>query len=112
MENNILISILYEYYHELLTKKQENVIEMYYLEDLSLTEIASIQNVSKQSISETIKRSEKALLDYEKALGMYDRLNKLSNLVDELEENLIEDLDDEKYSKYLDLIYQIKNKLK
>ena len=112
MEKNVVISILYEYYGKLLTDKQAESIEMHYLEDLSLTEIADIQGVSKQSISETIKRSEKALLDFEKGIGMYKRSNELSELVDRLEKNLINDLDYEEYSKYIDLIFQIKTKLK
>lgn len=112
MDRNVIISILYEYYQKLLTEKQAEAIEMHYLEDLSLTEIADIQGVSKQSISETLKRSEKALIDFEEALGMYKRMTDLSNLIDSLEESLINDLDDEEFSKYLNLIYQIKNKLK
>ena len=112
MERNVMISILYEYYQKLLTEKQAEAIEMHYLEDLSLTEIADIQGVSKQSISETIKRSERALIDFEKSLGMYNRMSELSNIIDSLEDSLMEDLDDEKFSKYLDTFYQIKNKLK
>lgn len=112
MEKNIMISIFFEYYKKLLTDKQAEAIEMYYLEDLSLTEIADIQGVSKQSISETIKRSEKALYDFEDSLKMYERINELSSLVDRLENNLLNDLDDEHFSKYMEIIYQIRNKLK
>lgn len=112
MDKNIMISIFYEYYKNLLTEKQAEAIEMHYLEDLSLTEIAEIQGVSKQSVSETIKRSEKALFDFESSLGMYERINDLSNLVDSLENNLLNDLDDDQFSKYMEIIYQMRNKLK
>lgn len=112
MEKNVMISILFEYYGKLLSKKQHDSIELYYEEDLSLTEIADLQNVSKQSISETIKRSEKALIEYEEKLGLYKRMSELQSLVDSLEEKLMDDLDDEEYSKYIDLIFQINSKLK
>lgn len=112
MEKNVMISILFEYYGKLLSKKQYDSIELYYEEDLSLTEIADLQNVSKQSISETIKRSEKALIEYEEKLGLYKRMSELQSLVDSLEEKLMDDLDDEEYSKYIDLIFQINSKLK
>ena len=70
MEKNVIIGILYEYYGELLTEKQSESIELYYLEDLSLTEIADVMKISKQSVSENIKRSEKALLNFEDKLGI------------------------------------------
>ncbi len=112
MEKNVMISILFEYYGILLSKKQHDSIELYYEEDLSLTEIADLQNVSKQSISENIKRSEKALIEYEEKLGLYKRMSELQSLVDSLEEKLMDDLDDNKYAKYIDLIFQINSKLK
>lgn len=112
MEKNVIISILYEYYGKLLTEKQAQVIELYYEEDLSLTEIAEILKVSKQTVSETIKRSEKILLDFEEKLKLVERLDKITDLINIIEENLIEDLNDEEYTRYIDLIFQIKNNLK
>lgn len=112
MEKNVMIGILYEYYGKLLSKKQQDAIELYYEEDLSLSEIADIQNVSKQSISETIKRSEKILIDFEDKLGLYKRMSDLQNMVDSLENKLMNDLSDEQYAKYIDLIFQINSKLK
>lgn len=111
MDKNVEIGILYEYYKGLLTETQSDSIEKYYLEDLSITEIADILGVSKQSISENLKRSEKALLNFEDKLGLYKKMNNLSELIDGLDKNLIEDLDDNTYSKYLDIIFQIKSKL-
>nr|WP_276939812.1 DNA-binding protein [Helcococcus sueciensis] len=112
MEKNVMISILFEYYGKLLSKKQHDSIELYYEEDLSLTEIADLQKVSKQSISETIKRSEKALIEFEDKLGLYKRMSELQCLVDSLEEQLMDDLDDNQYAKYLDIMFQINSKLK
>lgn len=112
MDKSVMISILYEYYKKLLTEKQAESIYLYYFEDLSLTEIAEIQGVSKQSISETIKRSEKFLLDCEESLGIYKRFNELSDMIEQLEANLLNDLDNETFSKYLDLLFRMKEKLR
>lgn len=111
MDKNVEIGILYEYYGGLLTETQSESIEKYYLEDLSITEIADMMGVSKQSISENLKRSERTLLNFEENLGLYKKMISLSELIDILDKNLIEDLDDDKYSKYLKLIYEIKSKL-
>lgn len=107
-----MMSILYEYYGKLLSKKQAEAIDLYYEEDLSLTEIADILGVSKQNVSETIKRSEKALISYEEKLKLVENSDKLQKLIYKLEDKLINDLDDQKYSEYIDLLFQIKSKLK
>lgn len=112
MEKNVIIGILFEYYGKLLSKKQAQAIELYYDEDLSLTEIAEIQGVSKQSVSETIKRSEKSLFEFEENLNLVERLSTIQEDIDILEEKLINDLDDNKFSEYMDLLFQIKSKLK
>ncbi|NLW52826.1 MAG: DNA-binding protein [Tissierellia bacterium] len=83
MEKNIEIGTLYQYYKDLLSEKQAEAIEQYYLEDLSLTEIAEITGVSKQAVSTNIKRAEKLLEDYENSLKVYE---KLVYLVDSLED--------------------------
>lgn len=108
MEKNVIISILYGYYYKLLTKKQAEAIELYYEEDLSLTEIAEIFGVSKQNVSVMLKRSENALISFEDKLGFIKKSNQLQKLVDTLEKKLMDDLDDEKYSKYIDILFEIK----
>lgn len=111
MEKNVMIGILYEFYGDLLTDKQKETIELYYLEDLSLTEIAKIQKISKQGVSDSLKRSEISLLNFENKLKMYEKSNEISNLINRLEQNLIEDMDDITFSKYIGLLFEIKSKL-
>jgi len=60
---------LYDCYGCLLTSKQCALLEMHYLEDLSLGEIAAEEGVSRQAVHDTIKRAEEALLAYEERLG-------------------------------------------
>ena len=74
MEKVVWISLLYDFYGQLLTEKQQEFIELYYGDDLSLAEIASICNVTRQAVHDTIKRAEKILNNYEEKLGLVAKL--------------------------------------
>lgn len=63
------IALLYDFYGPLLTPRQQELIQAYYLEDLSLAEIAGSDGVSRQSVHDLVKRSETALHEYEERLG-------------------------------------------
>ena len=64
------ISLLYDFYGQFLTKKQREVMHLYFENDYSLSEIAENLNVSRQAIHDTIKKSKKALTEYEERLGL------------------------------------------
>jgi len=61
---------LFDIYKVLLTPKQCEYIQMYYQEDLSLSEIADEVGVSRTAVHDNIKRTEKLLLSYEEKLNM------------------------------------------
>ncbi|MDE5841605.1 MAG: DNA-binding protein, partial [Malacoplasma sp.] len=63
------ISLLIDFYGKLLTDKQLQNITDYYFNDLSLSEIAQNNNVSRVAIYDSIKKSENELDDFEKKLG-------------------------------------------
>lgn len=85
MEDRVEISLLMDCYNPLLTEKQSNVMELYYNEDLSLGEIAELNNTSRQAIHDLIKRCYKQLLSYENRLNLLqksiNRENKIINLL-------------------------------
>ena len=68
MDKKVEISILLQIYGNLLTKKQQDVMNLYYNEDLSLSEIAEIYKISRQGVNDLIKKGETKLLEYEKVL--------------------------------------------
>lgn len=68
MDKKVEISILLQIYGKLLTKKQQDVMNLYYNEDLSLSEIAEIYKISRQGVNDLIKKGETNLLNYEKIL--------------------------------------------
>ena len=93
MEKLVQVGILYDFYGKLLSEKQLQVIELYYLYDLSLTEIGEELDITKQGVSDTLKRAERKLLKYEDTLGLvkkfrnsHDRARNIINLCDELKE--------------------------
>lgn len=68
---------LYAYYGKLLTKGQQNYFEDYYYNDLSLGEIAINHQVSRQAVYDNLRRSSKALINYEKKLKMQAEFNQI-----------------------------------
>ncbi|PJI06614.1 MULTISPECIES: putative DNA-binding protein [Clostridium] len=73
MEERIYYSILLSTYGTLLTEKQLNVMKLYYDDDLSMPEIAELNNTTRQAIYDLIKRCHKVLLNYEHKLKLLDK---------------------------------------
>jgi len=71
IEKNERINALFEFYQPLLTKKQNEYIQLYYADDYSLGEIAEEFEVSRQAVYDNIKRTEKILESYEDKLHLY-----------------------------------------
>ena len=65
MAKDLRISYLLDFYGDMLTDKQREVVELYYNEDLSLAEIAAISKITRQGVRDSIKRAESQLLEYE-----------------------------------------------
>ena len=59
-----------DFYGEMLTEKQKEVVELYYNEDLSLAEIAQIAQITRQGVRDSIKRGEATLIEMEERLGL------------------------------------------
>lgn len=74
MEKNVEISMLSEIYGKLLTKKQSEIIEDYYNNDLSLSEIAENNQITRQAVRDILKKGEKKLFEYEEKLLFMKRM--------------------------------------
>lgn len=82
LEKTTRINFLYDFYQALLTEKQRNYMEMYYLEDLSLGEISETYNVSRQAIYDNIRRTEQMLEGYEEKLNLYKKFQERQTLLE------------------------------
>lgn len=84
MAKDFKISLLYDFYGELLTEKQQEAIELYYNEDLSLAEIAQFDAITRQGVRDSIKRAEGQLLEFEERLGLLHRFQKIKKALSEI----------------------------
>ena len=102
MEDRVEISLLMDIYSPLLTEKQKNIMELYYNDDLSLAEIAELNNTSRQAIHDLIKRCYKQILSYEDKLNLLKKsLEKEALLNDMKKKYSIEEKDLEEYKDIL-----------
>lgn len=96
MEDSIYLNNLYDYYGELLTVKQQQYFEDYYWNNLTLSEIAENNNISRNAIHKQLKETVEKLCFYEEKLKLYQKRNQIKQLINEL--------DEEKQSQIMDLI--------
>lgn len=86
MEEKIKISMLLQIYGKLLTQKQYEFMDYYYNEDLSLSEIAENQNITRQAVREILAKSKNKLEEYEEKVMFYSKINEINLILDKLEE--------------------------
>ena len=82
MAKDLQMTLLFDFYGELLTEKQNLAMDLYYNQDLSLAEIAEPLGISRQGVRDFIVRGEKQLAAFEEKLGLVKRFHLLK---DELE---------------------------
>ena len=96
MEENEYLIILYDYYGELLSDLQRKYFELYYFDNLSLSEIGENDSKSRNAIHKCIKSSSSKLYEYEEKLKLYENRCKI--------EKIIENIDDDIKNKIKELI--------
>jgi predicted DNA-binding protein YlxM (UPF0122 family) len=77
MAKNYEMAVLIDFYGEMLTAKQRDFLEYYYNDDLSLSEIAENEGITRQGVRDAIKRAETQLKDMESRLGMAKRYEEI-----------------------------------
>lgn len=79
-------SLLYDFYGQLLPKRQREVIALYHEENLTLSEIAGEFQISRQGVHDALKNAEKALHEYESKLGLVAKFEKSRTAISEIDE--------------------------
>lgn len=82
---NLKVTLLLDFYGEMLTEKQRDMIELYYNEDLSLGEIAETAKITRQGVRDSIKRGEQQLFELEERLGLVAKFQEYTELLEKIE---------------------------
>lgn len=82
------MNYLFDFYQSLLTDKQRNYLELFYLQDYALSEIADTFNVSRQAVYDNIRRTGDLVEDYETKLGLYKRFEQRRDIYDRMKQSL------------------------
>ena len=105
MERNVEISMLCQIYGKLLTQKQYHLLNDYYNQDFSLSEIAENNDITRQAVRDIIKKGENKLFEYEEKLGFMKRMlnqeEKIIHILSELSK-IEPNNSDKQVSKILD----------
>jgi len=88
MEKNVTVSILCQIYGNLLTTKQLEIITDYYDNDLSLSEIAENNQITRQAVRDIIKKAEKKLFEFEEKLSFMEKQLSKEKIISNVIENL------------------------
>lgn len=115
MEKNIEISLLLDFYGGLLKPEAAQMTDLYYNEDLSLSEIADQSGITRQGVRDRIKRSEQNLFELEEKLGMLKRFRQLENGLDKIAgtaKRICSETDDENIKSLAQSIVQSAGELK
>lgn len=84
MERKVEQAYLYDFYGELLNQHQQNVYEAFVFNDLSLSEIAEEEGISRQGVHDLIKRCTRSLEGYEEKLHLIEKFNEAKDKVSQI----------------------------
>lgn len=89
-EKDMRLTLLLDYYGDLLSEHRRDIMEMYYCEDLSLAEIAENTGITRQGVRESLKKSEADLRAFEAKLHLVERIATLQDKCNQYSEILEE----------------------
>ena len=81
MDENVYLTILFDYYEELLDEKDRACFKSYYFDNLSLGEISSNMGISRNAIFKRLKKVSDELLNFENKLGLYEKEKKILSII-------------------------------
>ena len=105
-EKNVKIGILLDIYGKLLTEKQYKLLDDYYNKDLSLSEIAENEKITRQAVRDNLLKGENNLLEYDEKLNLLNtikEIDEIKELVNSIESKNRKIID--KIIKKLDKLY-------
>ena len=83
-EKDLEIGLLLDFYGELLSKSRRQAAELYYNEDLSLSEIAEDAGITRQGVRDSIAKAKAQLTEYEEKLGLAAKFRFIENTLEDI----------------------------
>ena len=111
MEKKVEISMLWQIYGKLLTEKQYEYIDYYYNNDLSLSEIAENDNITRQAVRDIIKKGERKLFEYEEKLLFMKKTINQEQKIQQVLWNLTKIQKDSSDKKVTNILEEVKKEL-
>ena len=111
MDKHIEISMLWQIYGKLLTEKQYNVLNDYYNNDLSLSEIAENNNISRQGVRDILMKGEVKLFEYEEKLAIMKKTKKQEDQIQMILSQLSEIKDNPTDKKIEKILNEVQKEL-
>lgn len=90
MEKTVEIALLFSFYGKMLTDRQADTVDLYYNEDLSLSEVGAELGISRQGVRDNLKRAEAILYDTEERLGLVKRFLGIKKKLSQIDEIIAE----------------------
>ncbi len=84
MLKNLSMGYLLDFYGSLLSARQQDIMELYYNEDLSLAEISDNMGITRQGVHDALKKAEHILVDAESKMNLVERFKKISAATEKL----------------------------
>ena len=91
MEKSIHVSMLLEIYGKLLTDKQRDIVDLYYNDNLSLSEIAEELGITRQGVHNNLVDAENKLFDYEEKLMILKNRLEMQEKIEKIIEETTDD---------------------
>ena len=98
------MNYLFDFYQTLLTEKQRNYMELFYLRDYSLSEIAETFDVRRQAVYDNIRRTGDLVEDYEAKLNLYEKFEQRRKIYDDMKQTLN---DSKKLEQYINQLEEL-----
>lgn len=111
MEKNVKVSMLWQIYGRLLTEKQYTLLDDYYNNDYSLSEIAENLGITRQAVRDNLKKGESKLFEFEEKLGIMKTTMKQEKKIAEILSELTQIQTKYSDEQIAEILENIKNEL-
>ncbi len=100
MDKKVQVGLLFSFYRNMLTDRQNECVDLYYNEDLSLSEISEHLGITRQGVRDNIKRAEQSMYDIEQRLGLASKFLRIQEKLDNIDD-IIREIEQSPNVRYL-----------